>query len=300
MSGPHAVWAIRCQADKRRQSPAPDPVLLKATRFTADTAPEAAVIQLHAPRCQGVSAVMPPSWFSGTVPAMRDELAVWVPRWVAPLFDSAVWQLPITAPPCTVCLTFDDGPCPGSTERLLESLSRHAVTAVFFLRGDQAAKHPWLVRAIQHAGHDIGSHSYAHLDAWRSPVREVLFDWNRATGVLEQLMGERVQWMRPPFGHFTLPLIRWSRRTGQRIVMWDCSVPDYRDGQDSARLLARLERQRRPRSIVLLHDNPTAKQVTPDLLAELLPRWRDAGWRFASLPSELAFVPPVASSGRAA
>jgi hypothetical protein len=125
-----------------------------------------------------------------------------------------------------VALTFDDGPDPRWTPRVLEVLAKHRAVATFFVIGRKAEAHPELVRAILDAGHSLGLHSYEHdrLFAIRSEGR-VRRDLERAIAVLEAIAGHRPVLFGPPIGH-TYPIIARVRR-------------DLQDG-----------------AIVLLHDAP--------------------------------------------
>ena len=107
----------------------------------------------------------------------------------------------------TVYLSFDDGPHPEHTPRLLELLRKHGAKATFFLIGDQAEKHPDIVRRIVEEGHTIGNHSMTHPRLSRLSAREQLADIARADAVLERFNGRKRQMFRPPNGRATLATI---------------------------------------------------------------------------------------------
>jgi len=219
---------------------------------------------------------------------LREWSGTVVPRCVSWMFDSALWSLPGDSVRPRIALTFDDGPEPGVTERLLAVLARHRVPATFFMLGRNVRRHPELVRRVADAGHVIGNHSDKHIDGWRVRTPDLLADFDRGADALAGILGHPPYWMRPPYGHFTLPLIAWCRRQRQRMVMWDVAPPDYREGVSPRAVRQALDEWLRPGSIVLLHDNAAAGAVTPTLLDDYLPRLRDAGWDFASRPgSEL-------------
>lgn len=183
----------------------------------------------------------------------------------------------------TLFLTFDDGPCPSTTPRLLDLLARHDVPATFFLVGAAARRRPDLVRAIQAAGHVIGQHTDTHPDAWRTPATEVEAELGRATATLEDLTGAAVRWMRPPYGRFTPAMLRWCRRRGQRVAMWDVMPGDFLSSATPAGVLRRTLRLVRPGSVIVLHEGGPARRVTPAALADALPQLTGLGYRFASL-----------------
>jgi peptidoglycan-N-acetylglucosamine deacetylase len=186
-----------------------------------------------------------------------------------------------------VYLTFDDGPtdaCPA----LLDLLAEHDVPATFFLLGENALRRPDLVRRIVEAGHAIGNHSLTHVDAWRATPAETERDFEEATCILENATGTALRVMRPPFGRLNKTVVRWSRRHGQRLMMWDAMPPDFEPGSTPDRVARVLQRSIRPGSIVVLHDNAKSRAVTVPALRKALPLLRDAGW--ALVPAEEASI----------
>jgi peptidoglycan/xylan/chitin deacetylase (PgdA/CDA1 family) len=156
-----------------------------------------------------------------------------------------------------VALTFDDGPDPKWTPRVLATLARHRATATFFLVARKAEAHPEVVRAILDAGHAVGLHSYAHdrLFALRREAR-VREDLERGIRVLERITGERPTFLRPPIGHTNPIIARVADALDLTIVGWTLSG---HDGVASARVedvIARVRRDLRDRAIILMHDAP--------------------------------------------
>jgi peptidoglycan/xylan/chitin deacetylase (PgdA/CDA1 family) len=156
-----------------------------------------------------------------------------------------------------VALTFDDGPDPKWTPRVLATLAKHGAKATFFVVGKKAEAHPEVVRAILDAGHAVGLHSYAHdrLFALRREAR-VREDLQRGLQVLEELTGERPTLFRPPIGHTNPIIARVADALDLTVVGWTLSG---RDGVASARagdVVARVRRDLRDGVIVLLHDAP--------------------------------------------
>lgn len=214
---------------------------------------------------------------------MRHLLGTYVPRGVSWMFDSALWRLPHSTGDRRLCLTFDDGPTPWGTYDLLRVLRQHGVQATFFLVGDHVRKHPDAVRAIVSEGHSLGNHTQTHIDAWGVSHQRTLRELSRTTQMIEDVTGQAVRWMRPPYGHLTLPMIRWCRRRAQRMVMWDLIAPDYCPGA-AADFIARFTLAHlRAGSIICLHDNRHSTAVTPAALRHCIPQLLADGWSFASL-----------------
>jgi peptidoglycan/xylan/chitin deacetylase (PgdA/CDA1 family) len=169
-----------------------------------------------------------------------------------------------------VALTFDDGPHPRWTPRVLEALAERGAAATFFLIAHKAERHPEVVRAILDAGHAVGLHSYAHdrLFALRGEQR-VREDLERGMATLEMLTGRRPLLFRPPIGHTNPAIARVADALGLIVVGWTIGG---RDGVARARpedVVARIRRSLRDGSIVLLHDAPERGDREPAAICAL-------------------------------
>jgi peptidoglycan/xylan/chitin deacetylase (PgdA/CDA1 family) len=154
-----------------------------------------------------------------------------------------------------VVLTFDDGPDPVWTPRVLEMLERADVKATFFVIGEKAEKHPEIVRETVRRGHTVGLHSYAHdrLFSMRSEAR-VTQDLRRGVEVLERVTGARPVLFRPPIGHTNPTIARVADKLDLLVVGWTVSGRDGTGRATPAGVAARVRSQVRDGAIVLLHD----------------------------------------------
>ncbi len=188
-----------------------------------------------------------------------------------------------------VALTFDDGPHPRWTPRILDILARHGVRATFFVVGRKVEDHPEVVRAIVDAGHGVGLHSYAHdrLFSLRGE-RRVRDDLERGMATLERVVGRRPVLFRPPIGHTNPTIARVAEGLGLVVVGWTLGG---RDGVARARpqdVANRVRRDLRDGAIVLLHDAPERGDREPAAL-RALPRILEA------MAAERLDAVPVAS-----
>ncbi len=161
--------------------------------------------------------------------------------------------------PGELALTFDDGPNPTWTPRLLELLAAHETRATFFLLGSHAHAAPELVRRIIAAGHLVGNHSWDHPNLALTPGARIHEQLRRTSQALEQITGRPVRYFRPPFGARRPAVLRAARELGLLPVLWNAMTSDW--SEPSAKRIAsrltgkidRLARRGRAANIVL-HD----------------------------------------------
>jgi peptidoglycan/xylan/chitin deacetylase (PgdA/CDA1 family) len=197
-----------------------------------------------------------------------------------------------------VALTFDDGPNPAVTPRLLQLLDEHHVRATFFLIGRHVRACPDLAREIVARGHQVANHTDTHPNLiWLSPqrIREQLLKCYEA---ILQSTGQQAAWFRPPYGYRGPQLDSVVRALGFRgVVMWSQMPRDWKP-QPQPRMLSRLARVSGG-DIVVLHDgSPRALNADRTLMLRgldfWLPHWRERGWKFVTV-DEIA-SPPAAES----
>lgn len=177
-----------------------------------------------------------------------------------------------TAPP-RVVLSFDDGPVPGVTDRILDVLDAYGVRATFFVLGGRLGSERGreiLARAAAE-GHEIGNHSLTHRDLTRLPYREMVREVEATSLRIEETTGERPTLFRPPGGAWSQELSEAVSEAGiETAVLWDVDPMDWR-GPDRKVLWDRVLESVRPGSIVLLHDNHgETAEALPVLLDALL------------------------------
>lgn len=211
-----------------------------------------------------------------------------LPRGAAHLFPDLLWRMP--AVDRTAYLTFDDGPNPTLTRKLMDILDRHDARATFFLIGSKAERQPDLVRALADAGHAVGNHTFSHPDPWRTPRADLQRELDRTTAELETITSTPVRWMRPPYGHFTRPMRAWCGQQQQQLTMWDLAPADYLERISGADVERHVHAYIRKGSIIVLHDNPRAADATIPALERLLDVLTSEGWKFEALPSDTSLA----------
>lgn len=188
-----------------------------------------------------------------------------------------------------IALTFDDGPHPGYTERLLSILHEEQVTATFFVVGKMVAKSPALVQEIAREGHEIGNHSYTHSNLVRLPKQELFKE-------LDQTRSEIAQWThqggwvyRPPGGNWDRSMESATKEAGYYMMLWTVLTGDVQ-GISAERIYGRVLKQATDNGVVLMHSGVEATlEVLPQLIQEL----RNRGYHFVTVSSILGLPSPV-------
>lgn len=144
---------------------------------------------------------------------------------------SQIFGRTLTAPrrPDELALTFDDGPNPASTPRLLDILAWHNVHATFFMVGKFAKAEPELARRVASAGHLIGNHTWSHPDLSRTRQANVLDELTRTNDLLAQITGKPIRYFRPPFGGRRPYTLKLARQLGLIPVTWNAMTTDWKE-----------------------------------------------------------------------
>jgi peptidoglycan/xylan/chitin deacetylase (PgdA/CDA1 family) len=196
-------------------------------------------------------------------------------------------------------LTFDDGPNPAATPRLLDLLDRHKVRATFFLIGSYVRACPELARETAARGHQICNHTETHPNLfWVSPVR-LRQELENCQAAIAEVIGQTPRWMRPPFGARSPFLDGIARKMGFRaVVMWTQMPGDWKPKPAEwliakmRPVMAHIEHRgsdaKQGGDILVLHDGDhrflnADRNRTLQALEYWLPRWRDAGLEFVTI-----------------
>lgn len=149
-----------------------------------------------------------------------------------------------------ICLSFDDGPDPRYTPQLLDGLAQRKVKASFFLTGKKAEEYPELVKRLQEEGHLIGNHTYSHLQLTRNNREQFKQELEKTNGIIEQITGEEVLFVRPPYGC-------WEKSLEEELnlfpVLWNIDPLDW-CSSDASRIVERVLSGAKENAIILMHD----------------------------------------------
>jgi peptidoglycan/xylan/chitin deacetylase (PgdA/CDA1 family) len=182
-------------------------------------------------------------------------------------------------------LTFDDGPTPGVTEWVLETLDKWNAQATFFCIGKNLAAHPKLAGKLSDSGHTLGNHTFDHLNGWKTLTMEYLDSVARTQALLENLRHREntTRYFRPPYGKCTLRQSKAIRRNDYEIVMWDVLSGDFDKNIDPVTCSSNVIDHAKGGSIVVFHDSLKAATNLKHALPETLKYFSELGYRFKAL-----------------
>jgi peptidoglycan/xylan/chitin deacetylase (PgdA/CDA1 family) len=163
----------------------------------------------------------------------------------------------------SVALTFDDGPG-RSTDEILALLDRHEARATFFMVGSQAEHFPDIARKVAAAGHEIGSHTFSHLDHHAVSPEQAVADMVRGAEAVAEAIGFEPRLYRAPYGHFVRETIAEARRRGWACVFWTALGFDWEEEATPRFVADHVLPDLKPGTIVLLHDARRAKPMDPE------------------------------------
>lgn len=167
-------------------------------------------------------------------------------KWLRWLYPRAIWRMDPNER--AVYLTFDDGPIPESTPFILDTLRRYNVKATFFMVGENVLRHHDLYNQIVAEGHQVGNHTFNHLNSFKHWTTTYLINIHMAQEVIHSDL------FRPPHGWMRWSIYWWLRHK-YHIVMWDLVTRDYSTWLTAQDVVNNVKRYARNGSIITFHDS---------------------------------------------
>jgi peptidoglycan/xylan/chitin deacetylase (PgdA/CDA1 family) len=205
-----------------------------------------------------------------------------IPKIIKHLFFNQIWNIPNSEN--TIYLTFDDGPTPEITERVLEILDKHQIKATFFCIGDNVRKHPEIVQKILSKQHSVGNHTYSHLKGWRTPTKTYINNTEACRMKLNsQFTIQNSQIFRPPYGKITPWQSFKLRKLGYKIIMWDVLSKDYDASISAEKCYENVLKNVSSGSIIVFHDSNKAKENILNSLEKTIETLKSKGFKFEKI-----------------
>lgn len=187
-----------------------------------------------------------------------------------------------------IALTFDDGPHPVYTQRLLDTLQAEGVPATFFVVGKMAVRHPYLIQNIARLGHEVANHTFSHPRLPQKTAEEVVNELAQTRSVIQQLTGQDTLLYRPPGGDYSRRTVKAASQAGYHMILWTVLTKDV-NGASIPMMKARIEKQAADGGIILMHSGiPNTIEMLPDVIRSL----RAKGYQFVTVSQLLGMEDP--------
>jgi peptidoglycan-N-acetylglucosamine deacetylase len=191
-----------------------------------------------------------------------------------------------------IAMTFDDGPSPATTPRLLDILKQRNIKATFFMIGQNAERNPEIVKRILAEGHEIGNHSWTHPQLSKLPDQRVTEEITKTQDAIKNACGYTPVLLRPPYGAITSRQKDWiEKQFGLSIIMWSVDPFDWKRPGASV-IEQRILAGARPGAIILSHD---IHQQTVDAMPATLDALAQKGFKFVTVSQLIAMNQPKTS-----
>jgi peptidoglycan/xylan/chitin deacetylase (PgdA/CDA1 family) len=184
-----------------------------------------------------------------------------------------------------IALTFDDGPWPSSTAKVLDILKKNNIKGTFFVVGQNVKNYPDLTKRVVTDGHIIANHTWHH---WyhHMNAQTAAYEVANTTDIIYKTTGIKTSLFRPPGGNMRNGVAAYAKSNKYAVIMWSSDSMDYsRPGVP--RLINNIFREAKPGGIVLMHDGGGDRSHTVKALPEIISKFRKQGYEFVTVPKLL-------------
>ncbi len=201
-------------------------------------------------------------------------VSVKTPYLIKKLFYSLIWDIKNVKK--EIFITFDDGPNPTVTPKVLEILKKYSAEATFFCLGRNVERYPDIFKQIKREGHSVGNHTYSHLKGWITSNKEYYDDIELANTYIASNL------FRPPYGKIKRSQLKYLRKY-YNIIMWDVMSSDYNKVISKEKCLSNVINHVRPGSIIVFHDSEKANGKMLFALPKVLEKLSKENYIFSKI-----------------
>lgn len=198
------------------------------------------------------------------------------PRIVQRIFKGFVWH----STQEKILLTFDDGPNPATTEKILKTLGEEKIQALFFCVGNNVKRYPELTKNIVDSGHAFGNHTFNHKVITKLTSLDFEKEVITMNQVIEEVIGNPPKYFRPPHGRFQLNLVSRLKQFQLKNVMWSLLPYDYKNDLKVVKFA--IKNYLASNSIVVLHDSDKSSLIICDAIKYLAEEVRNKNFQFGT------------------
>ena len=201
-------------------------------------------------------------------------------------FEGAViQQAKLPASKKVIALTFDDGPWPSSTAKVLDILKKNHIKSTFFVVGQNVKNYPELTKRIVTEGHTIANHTWHHWYHHMNP-QTAAYEVANTTDIIYKTTGVKTSLFRPPGGNMKNGVVDYAKSNKYAVIMWSSDSVDY-SRPAVPKLINNIFREAKPGGIVLMHDGGGDRSHTIKALPEIISKFRKQGYEFVTIPELL-------------
>ena len=184
-----------------------------------------------------------------------------------------------------IAITFDDGPHPRYTEKILDILNRYDIKATFFVIGVNIENYPEAFRKIYENGHEIANHSYSHASEKDACMEFAINEIEKCEQIIYNNIGIKPKLFRPPQGIFSSEIEKAASKKDYSIILWSIDTKDWAHNSPQ-NIMKSINDNIRGGDIILMHDYISGKNTTCDALEIIIPNLLKKGYEFVTV-SEL-------------
>jgi peptidoglycan/xylan/chitin deacetylase (PgdA/CDA1 family) len=182
-----------------------------------------------------------------------------------------------------VALTFDDGPWPVFTDKVLDILEAEQVPATFFMLGTRVNRAPSIARRVVAEGHQAASHTLGHRYLSREKPKEVRRQIRGGRSAIKKHTGTDTRWLRPPYGAMSGAAWKVVKTEKVKVVMWDVDPKDWKKTRKAKAIANSAVKHAKPGSIILLHDGGGDRTQTVKALPIIIRKLKAKGYSFVTV-----------------
>ena len=204
-----------------------------------------------------------------------------IPSWSSFSKDDGVYAR-VSTEDKVIALTFDDGPHPYLTDKILDILDEYNAKATFFVVGQMASAYPEVLKRVALRGHEIGNHTYTHLAESDDGCDMLRSEIQRTEDTVFQLTAKKTFLFRPPTGHCCPSAVKMTGELGYKTVVWDIDTRDWAHTPIDE-ICRNVRSNVKNGSIILMHDFIGANSPTPKALRQIVPMLKELGYEFVTV-----------------
>lgn len=200
-------------------------------------------------------------------------------------YEDVVWRFPAVdsnhKEQKKIYLTFDDGPYPPVTKKILSLLKELKVPATFFLSGEKVFAYRRAVGKMNYKGHSIGSHFFHHVPILGLSKKKILQELNLTDQLLNENFKQNSRLFRPPYGIFNRSLLKTLQEQNKRLILWSLMANDFK--WSTEKVIHHLTESVRSGDVIVFHDSEKSENVVQEVLPEFIKYCKKNGFEFEKI-----------------